>query len=233
MSVTASIEALSQASSLSKLLNNLLDLGKDPELVIWRLAAQHLLSSMLSFAFRVYSQQKLAANQSKQWTEIHAAVIGALLSGSADLEIDPLGRLIVIDKTSVSIPRDLDGDSFQETLVLSPVDAAQIIREEKPAIYSHIISRIGDWSLLPCKREISQPKETPLKPLEKAEPQKSIVQPLTNTVEPSNPGTPQEFEDVPDEVIAPEPINRACPESMCFEKQVLELEKAASKHHNM
>ena len=207
MSTTASKEALSQASALSKLLNNLLNLGKDPELVIWRLAAQHLLSSMLSFAFRVYSQQKLAANQSKQWTEIHASVIGALFSGFAAIEIDPLGRLIIIDKTSVSTPRDLDGDSFQETLVLSPNDAAQIIREEQPSIYSHIISRLGNWSLLPSIEPLANEEGSPQHPpSEMPVRQQSTPETLTVTIEPLNPGTATTSEELSGEVTPPESI---------------------------
>jgi hypothetical protein len=142
-------EALAQASALSQTLSGLNKLGQNPELIIWKLAFHHLLSSMLSFAFRVYSQQRLASIQSKQWTEIHAAVIGSLLADEIKLQIDQIGRLIVLDSSTISGPRDVDGDSFQETLVLSPIDAASILTDEKPLIYDNIKNRLADWELLP------------------------------------------------------------------------------------
>jgi len=142
-------EALAQAASLSALFSKLAQLASDPDLVMWKLALHHLLSSMLSFAFRVYSQQRLASNQSKQWTEIHAAVIGSVLSDEAKLQIDPVGRLVVLDKSTASGPRDVDGDLFSETLALSPSDAASVLTEDKPAIYDLIKLRLNDWQLLP------------------------------------------------------------------------------------
>jgi hypothetical protein len=149
-------EALAQAASLSSLFSKLNKLASDPDLVMWRLAFHHLLSSMLSFAFRVYSQQRLATNQSKQWTQIHATVIGSLLSDEARLEIDPVGRLVVLDKSTASGPRDVDGDLFPETLVLSPSDAASVLTDEKPAIYDLIKLRLNDWQLLPEMFAIGQ-----------------------------------------------------------------------------
>jgi DNA phosphorothioation-dependent restriction protein DptH len=142
-------EALAQAASLSSLFSKLDSLARDPDLVMWRLAFHHLLTSMTSFAFRVYSQQRLATNQSKQWTEIHAAVVGSLLSDEAKLQIDPVGRLVVLDKSTLSQPRDVDGDGFPETLALSPVDAASILTEEKPSIYKTVKLRLNDWEFFP------------------------------------------------------------------------------------
>ena len=142
-------EALAQAASLSALFSKLSKLAADPDLVMWRLAFHHLLGSMLSFAFRVYSQQRMATNQSKQWTELHAAVMGSLLSDEAKLQIDPIGRLVVLDKSTASAPRDVDEDAFFETLALSPSDAASILTDAKPAIYDLIKQRVNNWDLLP------------------------------------------------------------------------------------
>ena len=153
-------EALAQAASLSKTLSELNKVGKNPEFVIWKLAFHHLLSSMLSFAFRVYSQQRIALGQSKQWTEIHATVIGSLLSDEINLQIDPIGRLVVLDSSTVSGPRDVDGDNFQETLVLSPFDAASILADKKPSIYDNIKNRLADWGLLPKINEAQEQKNT-------------------------------------------------------------------------
>ena len=149
--LVSSKEALGQAAALSSLFLKLETLGDEPEMVLWRLAFQHLLGSMLGFAFRVYSQQRLAANQSTKWTETHAAVIAALFSNEAKLEIDPTGRLIVLDKSTTSAPRDVDDDAFHETLVIAPLDASDILTGKDPAIYGLIKKRVGDWSLLPEK----------------------------------------------------------------------------------
>ena len=180
-------EAIGQAAALSALFSKLLKLGNDPNLVLWRLAFLHLLGSMLGFAFRVYSQQRLVANQSTQWTEIHAAVLGSLFSDEAKLEIDEIGRLIVLDKSTMSAPRDVDEDAFHETLVLSPQDASSIVREEKPGIYELIRQRVGDWSLLPDKgasAEGAKPKpigpQAP-QPSPTAEPSKDNAADLTRT----------------------------------------------------
>lgn len=142
-------EALDQAHSLSALLIKLIELGGNSDLMIWRLALIHLLGSMIGFAFRVYSQQKLAANQSTQWTQIHTAVLAALFSDEAEIEIDQVGRLIVLDKSNASAPRDVDEDGFYETLVLSPQDASSILTEENPSIYEAVKRRLLDWGLLP------------------------------------------------------------------------------------
>jgi DNA phosphorothioation-dependent restriction protein DptH len=159
-------EALGQAAALSALFNKLQKLGSESDLVLWRLAFQHLLGSMLGFAFRVYSQQRLAANQSTQWTEIHARVIGALFAEEAQLEIDPVGRLMVLDKSTASAPRDVDGDMFHETLVLSPHDAASVLLAAEPDIYQLVKKRIGDWSLLPKASGVplEQIPPTPVEP---------------------------------------------------------------------
>jgi DNA phosphorothioation-dependent restriction protein DptH len=164
-------EALGQAAALSVLFKKLQKLGSESDLVLWKLASQHLLGSMLGFAFRVYSQQRLAANQSTQWTEIHARVLGALFAEEAHLEIDPVGRLVVLDKSTASAPRDFDEDSFHETLVLSPNDAASILLSAQPDIYQLIKKRIGDWSLLPKAGGIPAEKvpSTPISPSPKTE----------------------------------------------------------------
>lgn len=142
-------EALGQACALSRLLISLEELGKDLELIAWRLAFQHLLTSMLGFGFRVYSQQRLASNQSKQWTDIHAKVIGAVLSGEAKVDVDRRGRLLILDKANPSGAKDIDEDGFEETLSLSASDAASILFQDKPEIYALMKPRLKQWDMLP------------------------------------------------------------------------------------
>jgi DNA phosphorothioation-dependent restriction protein DptH len=95
------------------------------------------------------------------------------------------------------MPRDLDGDSFQETLVLSPVDAAQIVREEQPAIYSLIAARIGDWSLLPSREPTKQVPETSDKSQGGTVPSE-LAQPPLAVIGPPDSETPESVEEVTD-----------------------------------
>ena len=181
-------EALGQSAALSALFAKLLTLGGDADLVLWRLAFLHLLGSMLGFAFRVYSQQRLVAHKSTEWTQIHASVLGSLFSDEAKLEIDPIGRLIVLDKSTASAPRDVDEDAFHETLVLSPQDAASVLTAENPNIYQLVKQRVGEWSLLPQKGEAAlekQPASTVLASPEKVEAVQTSSASLANVDAPS------------------------------------------------
>lgn len=173
---TESIGALSQAAALSELLLKLRELGNSQDLTLWRLAFQHFVVSMLSFSFRVYSQQKLVEEKSKEWTDIHAKVVEQIFSETVDLEIDPVGRLIVIDRTPVSGLKDIDGDGFQETIVLSPKDASCMLTEAEPKIYRQIKDKINHWNLLPKQLTGSQDSSEVRKPM----PQTVVAAPDTN-----------------------------------------------------
>lgn len=161
MATTSAKEALGQACALSRLLVSLEELARDPELTTWRLALQHLLSSMIGFGFRVYSQQRLANNQSKQWSELHARVIGTIFSDEAKLDVDRRGRLLILDKASLSGAKDLDEDGFEETLSLSGADAATVLFQEKPEIYGLMRTRLGHWDMLPLADEPAQVPQVP------------------------------------------------------------------------
>lgn len=150
-------DALQQAKSLSSLLVELRKRAEDPELLLWKLAFQHLLVSMLGFGFRVYSQQRVAANHAEEWSQFHARVAEATLSDVLDLEIDMSGRLIVIDGSVESSPRDSDEDGFHETIAISQKDAASIVRGEAKAIFAAVKSKLADWKLLPTGASIATP----------------------------------------------------------------------------
>jgi hypothetical protein len=61
------------------------------------------------------------------WSSHHQRIASAIFSNELDIEIDPTGRLIVIDATHTSRPSDLDGDGFSETIVVSPHDASAVL----------------------------------------------------------------------------------------------------------
>ncbi len=149
MAATTALEALKQAGVLSKLLLRLSDRSDQPEMTIWKLAFQHLMLSMMNFGLRVYSQQESVLRRSARWSALHLRVTGAILSDEIALEIDPVGRLIVIDGAPNSLPQDYDGDGFAETIVLSRKDAGAIVLDNANEIYDSIKARIGKWNLLP------------------------------------------------------------------------------------
>ncbi|HEX8362585.1 MAG TPA: hypothetical protein VF613_20865, partial [Longimicrobium sp.] len=149
MHVSTCRDALGQAGALSTLLGKLEAQGKGTGPVIWKLTFQHLLVSMLDFGFRVYSQQLAAMKNPGEWSRLHHAVIAAILSDEAQIQIDGTGRLIVFDASMSSAPRDMDGDGFKETIVLSAHDAASIMKGDPSPLYEAIRNAIADWRLRP------------------------------------------------------------------------------------
>lgn len=149
MPTAARLEALAQAKSLSSLLDALCTCSDDVEMLLWRLAYQNLLTSMIGYGFRVYSQHLAAGGKAGTWATLHSRVMEAILSSDVGVEVDGRGRLIVIDGSPSSGPRDIDGDSFQETIELSQSDASLIVRGETSELYRAMKARLDEWQLLP------------------------------------------------------------------------------------
>jgi DNA phosphorothioation-dependent restriction protein DptH len=150
MSMEARIQALGQAKVFSSFLRKLDKAGQDPAMLLWQIAYRHLLTCMISFGLRVYSQQYLVSQKSDQYAKLHSRTIGSILNGEAQVTIDDAGRLIVMDGSAVSMPFDCDSDDFKETVVLSLPDAASIVRESTPDIVESIKARLGSWNALPA-----------------------------------------------------------------------------------
>lgn len=149
MSSASCMEALEQARSFSALLSELKKRADDPEKVLWQLAFQHLLTSIITYGFRVYSQQRVAREQSNSWNRNYSRVIEAILSDEWILDIDNQGRLLVVDGRSDSVYQDIDSDGLKDTVVLSHADAAEIIVGDPAKIYLAIKASLGNWRLLP------------------------------------------------------------------------------------
>lgn len=142
-------EALDQAKSLAVLFATLsARAGKSD---IWKLTFQHLLISMLSFGMRVYSQHKSIAHNAAKWASFHELACSALLMARPPLEIDHVGRLIVIDNSTDSGARDNDADGFAESIVISPNDASSIVCGDSANLFTKVREAVGDWGLLPDK----------------------------------------------------------------------------------
>lgn len=149
MSVPSCTEALQQAQSLSLLLKTLLERADQPDMLLWKLAFQHLLVSIMSFGFRVYSQQDQVAHQGRTWSALYQRFVEAVFSEELQLEVDASGRLIVVDGSRKSEPRDIDGDGFNETITICADDAACIVGGEPAELYGVIRGVVGDWGLMP------------------------------------------------------------------------------------
>lgn len=146
------LAALEQAKSLSSLLISLRDnFANDAEMLMWQLAYQNLLCSIVGYGFRVYSQHLSEGGKAAGWAELHARVMEAILSQAIDLEIDNKGRLVVIDGSIDSGARDTDGDAFVETIEVSQADAAMIVRGLPQALYTAMAASIGDWGFMPSE----------------------------------------------------------------------------------
>ncbi|MCF1464050.1 ATP-binding protein [Agrobacterium vitis] len=140
-------DALAQAKAFSSLLSALAPHEGQPTL--WALAFQHLLLSIIGFGLRVYSQQEEVADHTARWPELHESIAKAILDGAGTVEIDRRGRLIVVDDSHVSAPRDNDKDGFDETIVIGREDAGKIVAGDPAMFYEMVRSRLGNWDFLP------------------------------------------------------------------------------------
>lgn len=147
LSANEAKEALGQARALSKLFLEMQNRAEKS--IIWKLAYQHLLLSMIGFGLRVYSQHRLIKEQAAKWAEFHERIAASVLSPNSDISIDRNGRLIVIDGTRDSDALDRDGDGFCESISISPKDAGLIVNGNAESFYSSVKAKIDDWNLLP------------------------------------------------------------------------------------
>jgi len=181
LSLAQSKEALKQASALSAVLAAIRERGQKSDLHLWQLTFQHLLSSIVSYGFRVYSQHVMDAANSRLWAQHHQRVIGAILADEIELDIDASGRLIVLDSSNYSGPKDYDGDGFAESITISPQDAAKIMVGDTAALYAGLKSMLGQWRLMPSRMVLTkiaiQPTTQPAQPPEEVKGFPTIVQP--------------------------------------------------------
>jgi DNA phosphorothioation-dependent restriction protein DptH len=156
LSLEDSVAALSQARALATLLEALKAHGEGN--LAWRLALGHLVLSMISFGIRIYGQNKFITQDGREWSALHERLAGAILGGTADLQVDARGRLLAIDASSSSGPVDRDGDGFPETIVLSLQDGTRVMMGDPASLYQGMREKLGDWEVTP---ESSLPQATP------------------------------------------------------------------------
>jgi len=141
------MEAIDQAKALSSLFSAMQRRDEQPRL--WSLAYQHLLLSIIGFGLRVYSQHHDVVGHAARWSDFHERIARAILDGSDCVEVDPRGRLIVLDDNPSSRPQDFDKDGFEETIVIGREDAGKVVAEDPTAFYDMVRARLGDWQLMP------------------------------------------------------------------------------------
>jgi len=174
MSREESVAALSQAKALAALLQALQDSGR--ALLVWRLALGHLVLSMIGFGIRIYGQNKFLTQDGRDWSELHEALAAAILGGTADLQVDPQGRLLIVDSSPSSGPSDRDEDGFPETIVVSLEDAARVMVGDPVSLYEGMRQNLGDWKVLP---EIAAAELGVITPLAGVASQSPVDSPVT------------------------------------------------------
>lgn len=158
MSASARLDALGQAKSFSSLLLSLRQAyTEDQEMLLWRLAYQNLLTSMIGYGFRVYSQHLAEGGKIGVWSNLQSKVMEAILFSELTVEVDDRGRLIVIDGSASSGPRDTDGDGFKETIEISQADASLVVRGQSGSLYQSMKDCLGNWQLLPTTSQTAMP----------------------------------------------------------------------------
>jgi DNA phosphorothioation-dependent restriction protein DptH len=166
MSASERQEALQQASGFSALLLDIMKKGGDIEL--WSIGWRSLLATLLDYGFRVYGQLDHYM-QFEEWARQHAATLRALTNDELNTEIDLQGRLIVIDSTNSSSALDVDGDKYQETIVISHKDAFSLLTNGSGEFMDGVRSLLGEWNLVPDSKSTKDSTATstpsgPVKP---------------------------------------------------------------------
>ncbi|EJC62451.1 hypothetical protein QWA_10299 [Alcaligenes faecalis subsp. faecalis NCIB 8687] len=141
-------EALAQARALTTLLKAMVD--QSEKSIVWKLAYQHLLLSMIGFGLRVYSQHEVVSDQKERWSGYHERIAAKILDPDSSITIDESGRLLVVDGTPLSDAYDHDGDGFSESISISPKDAGKIVGGDPQEFYEAVRSKVGDWRLMPA-----------------------------------------------------------------------------------
>ena len=125
MSNTAIADALEQAENLGGLLEALW--VQAPLTELWANCRAALLAQCLDFSFRVYADPTVHGRSHADWTTLHERVLGEVLGRTADVSVMSAGRLLVFDESTATTISDMDGDTRQDTAVVSRDDAEVLL----------------------------------------------------------------------------------------------------------
>ncbi|WP_137136007.1 ATP-binding protein [Rhizobium sp. FKY42] len=140
-------DALEQARTFSHLLSAMLPHENQP--TAWALGFQHLLLSIVGFGMRVYSQHPDVLGREAVWSGIHERLAAAILGPDPCVSVDQRGRLVIIDDSPRSGPRDRDGDGFEETITIGHGDAGLVVGGDPEGFYASVREKVGHWDFLP------------------------------------------------------------------------------------
>jgi DNA phosphorothioation-dependent restriction protein DptH len=149
-----STAALSQAKALAALFQALKSRGDT--LLVWRVALGHLVLSMIAFGIRIYGQNKFLSQDGRNWSALHETLASSILGGTADLQVDERGRLVLVDSSPASGASDRDDDGFSETVVISLDDASRVMAGDPTSLYESMRQKLEDWDVLPAVPTSSQ-----------------------------------------------------------------------------
>lgn len=122
-------EALKQAKNLGKLLRRLW--STTPENELWAVCTSTLLAQAIDQCFRIYSNPSLHGLSPEEWSQAHEQVVASILRRTAEVAVNPSGRLLVFDMSQQNTEViDLDGDSDKDTMIVSKRDAAVLLTGE-------------------------------------------------------------------------------------------------------
>ena len=136
--------ALEQARLFGDFLNKVKLRASESEL--WAVAFRGLIATLLDYGFRVYGQLE-EFMQKDEWAKQHSAVLCSLASGNLAVDIDQRGRLVIIESSETSRPLNLDGDDFEETLVMSHKDAFSLLHSGCEEFVQGCKSKLVKWEL--------------------------------------------------------------------------------------
>ncbi len=199
-------EALAQAKALSTLFHSIQERAANS--LAWKLAYQHLLLSMVGFGLRVYSQQEAISKTGARWAEYHEMIASGILGPAPVTSVDSRGRLIVVDNSTQSGPRDHDGDGFAESIFISLPDAGRMVAGDAQVFYEAVRDKVGNWELLPDAAKAPD-VTTPSSPDRSSEGAQTIEE-ESNKADPQPAEfSPSEAENAPAEDLEPEIISDA------------------------
>lgn len=149
-------DALNQAKHFSEFLKEIQIKAKTIKL--WGIAWRNLLASILDYGFRVYGQLDKFMNSS-EWAEQHAAILRALALNELDIEVEDKGRLVIVEQSNDRSIHDVDGDGFDETIVLQHREAFSILMRSDANVINAVNGKLLDWGLKPILEDQNKADE--------------------------------------------------------------------------
>lgn len=150
--------ALGQATTFSSFLTSLSEraLGNcagsnSRESRLWQIANLDLLASWIDYGFRIYGDTP-QARINPHWVRYHQDTLSRLMASQLDIQVDPVGRLITIEKANKGrLLTSCDISGIRDTIVLGYQEAIAILAGDQTSVIGEIINGVGNWGLIARK----------------------------------------------------------------------------------